>query len=152
MSISPLKIDTYELLTGDAFVTLKTLPDKCIQSVVTSPPYFALRSYNTSPVIFGGDDACAHEWGAEIPGSSRGGSGPNSKSKRTGATKSSYGRASARGSECQLCGAWKGELGLEPTPGCKHPGSRKKVFKLREDLTDDQRQYVIVELMNRGLL
>jgi hypothetical protein len=134
MTVNPLKIDTYELLTGDALVTLKTLPANSVQTICTSPPYFALRSYNTEPVIFGGNQECEHIWGQEIPGSARGGSGPNSKSTRAG------------------CDAWRGELGLEPTPGCKNPGSKKVVFKLRPDLSEEDRQYVIAELMSRGLL
>ncbi len=33
------------ILKGNALEVLKTLPDGCVQCVVTSPPYFALRSY-----------------------------------------------------------------------------------------------------------
>ena len=34
-----------KLLQGDALSVLKTLPDKSVNCVVTSPPYWALRSY-----------------------------------------------------------------------------------------------------------
>ncbi len=33
-------------LIGDCRETLKTVPDKSVQTIVTSPPYFGLRSYN----------------------------------------------------------------------------------------------------------
>ncbi len=34
-----------KLFLGDSLTTLKTLPDKCIQTCVTSPPYWGLRNY-----------------------------------------------------------------------------------------------------------
>jgi len=116
MPTEPLTFDHYKLLTGDAFKMLKTLPDNSVQNITTSPPYFALRAYGTEHQIFGGDPDCDHTWSEEIPGSSRGGSGPGSKEKRSEDTKSSYGRAAARGNFCTSCGSWRGELGLEPTP------------------------------------
>src|SRR5258707_15603398 len=35
------------ILIGDALTTLKTLPDTYVQTCITSPPYYALRNYNT---------------------------------------------------------------------------------------------------------
>ncbi len=69
--------------------------------------------------MWGGDAGCEHEWGAELPGDSRGGSGtPTDKNNRG----EGYGRAVERGAICQSCGAWRGTLGLEPTPElyCEH--------------------------------
>ena len=37
----------YQVLTGNNLETLATLPAESVQCVVTSPPYFALRSYLT---------------------------------------------------------------------------------------------------------
>ena len=34
-----------QIILGDALDVLKTLPDECVQMVVTSPPYFGLRDY-----------------------------------------------------------------------------------------------------------
>lgn len=34
------------ILEGDALTRLRELPDECVQCVVTSPPYWALRDYN----------------------------------------------------------------------------------------------------------
>lgn len=75
-----------------------------------------MRAYGTAPQIWGGRQDCEHTWGDRIPGDSRGGSGPGSKSVRSGDDKSTYGRNAERGRFCTSCGAWEGELGLEPTP------------------------------------
>jgi DNA modification methylase len=40
------------ILQGDALTMLKTLPDECVQTVVTSPPYWGLRDYGV-PGQFG---------------------------------------------------------------------------------------------------
>lgn len=42
---------TYEVLHGDCRETLKTLPDKSVHCVVTSPPYFCLRDYGEDDQI-----------------------------------------------------------------------------------------------------
>lgn len=34
-----------KILYGDALAVLKTLPDECVECVITSPPYYALRDY-----------------------------------------------------------------------------------------------------------
>lgn len=47
------------VLVGDNRETLKTLPDKSVQTVVTSPPYFGLRDYGTKTWV-GGDESCEH--------------------------------------------------------------------------------------------
>lgn len=38
-------VNTYRILTGDAIEQLRTLPDASVHCVVTSPPYWGLRSY-----------------------------------------------------------------------------------------------------------
>ena len=40
-------IDTREsaMITGDALDVLKKIPDSCIQTIITSPPYWSLRDY-----------------------------------------------------------------------------------------------------------
>ena len=42
---------TVEYLTGDCREVLKTLPDKHFNTVVTSPPYWGLRDYQTDSQI-----------------------------------------------------------------------------------------------------
>lgn len=49
----------HTILNGDVIDCLKTLPDGSVQCVVTSPPYFGLRDYNTASWE-GGDPDCDH--------------------------------------------------------------------------------------------
>ncbi len=56
---------------------------------VTSPPYWGLRGYGTPPEVWGGDPNCRHRWG-DI--------------------------AKIIVPFCVNCDAWRGSLGLEPTP------------------------------------
>lgn len=101
------------ILQGDARDVLATLPDECVQCVVTSPPYWALRRYNTAPQIWDGDPLCEHVWGEEarapwansLPG-------PNGRRKNVAATRE---RERRTGPFCARCEAWRGELGSEPT-------------------------------------
>jgi len=40
-----------QILHGDALSMLKTLPDACVQTCVTSPPYYGLRDYGVDGQI-----------------------------------------------------------------------------------------------------
>ena len=51
---------TNTILCGDALEMLRTLPDQCVQTCVTSPPYFGLRDYGTGQWTNGSDE-CDHE-------------------------------------------------------------------------------------------
>lgn len=104
-----------KLLIGNALDVLKTMESESVDVVVTSPPYWALRDYGSEPAIWGGDPYCEHEWGENIV-PARGGIGHNAN---VGANRD--GAANNRGHPtithyCAKCGAWKGQLGLEPTP------------------------------------
>lgn len=39
-----------EVMAGDCLESLKSLPEQMIQTCVTSPPYFGLRSYDEGAV------------------------------------------------------------------------------------------------------
>lgn len=69
---------------------MNALGKESIDLVVTSPPYWNLRDYRTEPLIWDGLPDCIHKW-------------ENAVSDHAGAT-------------CIKCGAWKGQLGLEPSP------------------------------------
>ncbi len=87
------------------------MPDNLVDCIITSPPYYGLRSYGTKPQIWGGHNDCKHDF-------------TNMKSKKinlqvgnpefkrkwreeaTGESSNGY---------CSLCNAWYGELGQEPT-------------------------------------
>jgi DNA modification methylase len=103
------------ILEGHVLDVLAALPAESVQCVVTSPPYYSLRSYGTPPQVWGGDPTHAHEWGAEIPNGDdrRQDVGGNLGADVAGGGREAA-RAATRGSFCS-CSAWRGELGLEPT-------------------------------------
>ena len=73
------------ILHGDVRSSLRTLPANSIDSVITSPPYWGLRDYGLPPLVWDGDAACDHRW------------------------------TDGTGDKCSGCGAWRGQLGLEPS-------------------------------------
>jgi len=114
------------LLVGHCVDTLATLPEKSVQCVVTSPPYYGLRDYGLEPLVWGGDTQHAHEWGEAATrrvtlGATLG--GPSSTltnwagSHEPAKVYADKVRTTdiSQGSVCE-CGAWCGSLGLEPTP------------------------------------
>lgn len=115
----------WDYLVGDVRTVLMTLPENSIQCIVTSPPYWGLRDYGIPPSIWGGLNGCEHEWSTkqiivETTENARwqhneGGYGQNryKKEGRRANEDRTY-EERPRGS-CQ-CGAWRGCLGLEPTP------------------------------------
>lgn len=97
-----------KIIQGDALEQLRTLADGCVQTCVTSPPYYGLRDYGTAKWI-GGDPACDHK-----PGNQR----------RVGKTTLGGGTATAGHQQegyrkvCSKCGATREDeqIGLEETP------------------------------------
>jgi DNA modification methylase len=113
---------TWRITQGDARSVLATWQAGSVQTVITSPPYWRLRSYGTPPQIWGGDGECAHNWDTIIL--------PRAKQNRQhlkefgerigcgGGIKHSASNEHYNGSNsnvCSACGAWRGELGSEPT-------------------------------------
>lgn len=81
---------------------------------MTSPPYWALRDYGTDPLIWDGNPTCQHQW-------------ENTHTRMHNGRGDCQKGALYRDQEpipdkpisyasCVECGAWKGSLGLEPTP------------------------------------
>jgi len=108
----------WDYLKGHVIDKLRELPPESIQMVVTSPPYWGLRKYDgDQDVIWGGAAGCEHDWAA-LPKVHHGGKGGEEKSKCL-AGRNLAGRDSVReyqpGSFCQVCGAWRGSYGLEPS-------------------------------------
>lgn len=100
------------LIHGNSqFIGLK---DNSVHCCITSIPYWNLRVYNLEPVVFGGDRGCKHQWGVKVVEHKRGKAGEFS----TLDSNQNNGRVQelTTGQFCRLCGAWRGELGLEPTP------------------------------------
>jgi len=101
------------IIQGDTKEVLKTLPAGSVNCIVTSPPYWGLRDYKIKPQIWDGDKNCNHEWGNKIITLKH-------KSGETNPGKEGWykdrGASDDKGNcFCVKCGAWKGNLGLEPT-------------------------------------
>ena len=104
-----------EVLVGDCRDVFQTLPEESVHCVVTSPPYWGLRDYGVAPSAWGGDPACAHAWGRQERGRRKDVlPAEESEAGRLGLDDRSSG-GSDGGRFCQGCGAWLGQLGLEPT-------------------------------------
>jgi DNA modification methylase len=131
------------LLHGHVLDVLREMPAESVNCVVTSPPYWSLRKYDCEPVIWGGDPNCPHTLEAQpVGGESYEGKarwqhdGVSRQETPEAWVKESYVRnndqtagdkqrtnvgAIGRDSPidhatCSLCGAWRGQYGLEPTP------------------------------------
>lgn len=110
-----------KILVGNALDVLRTLPSESVDCCVTSPPYWGLRAYKTEPMIWGGDSDCEHVWGDMLDNpkkDTRTAEQKIAQGATVGANRS-YNEENIStdcGCFCQKCGAWKGELGLEPTP------------------------------------
>ena len=50
------------IFNTDAVSGLGRLPDNSIDCIVTSPPYWQLRDYGLSPILFGGRQKCEHDF------------------------------------------------------------------------------------------
>ena len=107
------------VLVGDCLDVLSTLPAESVHCVVTSPPYWGLRDYGLPPLVFGGDPACAHEWGEGLrihKGGPHGATGTLLGGSRSVVEAQAATKDIQAGQFCARCGAWAGALGLEPTP------------------------------------
>lgn len=106
------------LLNSDA--RFLPLPDQSVHCCITSPPYWGLRSYNIEPSVWGGRPDFEHLWVEAPPPSvpKRGNKpGDYSTSSLTNPERQDrMSRGAQNGQWCQRCGAWRGCLGLEPTP------------------------------------
>jgi DNA modification methylase len=102
------------IFQGDCRKVLSTLPDDSIHCVVTSPPYWGLRDYKLEASVWGGDAGCRHEWGEAVRTPwANAVPGPNGRGKNTEA---GHWKPKETGPFCSHCNAWRGCLGLEPTP------------------------------------
>ena len=100
------------LIKADARFT--PLKDESVHCVVTSPPYWGLRKYDAPELVWGGEAKCWHEWGEfERPGIS--GGTASDKVRIKGKDNFQIVPPLQQGI-CRFCGAWRGQLGLEPTP------------------------------------
>lgn len=101
---------------GDCRKILREIPSESIDTVVYSPPYYGLRDYGVeTETVWGGDEDCEHEWSVietNAPNAS-GGLGSKQDTVR-GSHSVPYDNHVRVSSVCSKCGAWKGQLDLEP--------------------------------------
>ena len=100
------------IINGDSLEVLKGMPENSVHCCITSPPYYGLRKYGLPPVTWGGDKSCEHVW-EEVhpPGHRKSDTNPGPMQHE-----GNKNREQLTSDICSKCGAWKGELGLEPTP------------------------------------
>ena len=111
---------------GDCREILGNMEPDSVQCCITSPPYFGLRDYKLKPLVWGGKVDCGHEWGCKRRVKRSGGTQASTLGEASGghaisdaARVASIERSFHEGSLgqfCRYCGAWRGQLGLEPTP------------------------------------
>src|SRR6185503_15358797 len=105
-------------LLGDSLTWLRQINDESVNTVITSPPYWALRDYKTEGQLWGGAPDCDHEWNtvqARLAHQNRNNNeGSNAKVFANPKRANSDDRLGTT-SFCTRCNAWKGSLGLEPT-------------------------------------
>jgi len=106
------------LIHGDCLSVLKMMPSEFVDCIITSPPYWGLRDYGGEACkIWDGDPYCEHEW--EVCIARHDNLRPSKVSEKTivGSNKELRFRTGEKVEEaiCKKCGAWYGQLGLEPT-------------------------------------
>jgi len=115
-----MKFNDGELYLGNTISVLRELPAESVDMVITSPPYYSLRSYNTKPVIWDDDINCDHEWvynneetePLNLPPTG----GVRKKFEPLSENRGKQNPIKIKSATCKKCGAWKGELGHELTP------------------------------------
>jgi len=109
------------LYLGNTIDILKTFPDESVDCIITSPPYWGLRDYGEQTnTIWGGNPNCEHEWEFEKKKQI---SQDYTKlhiwdkdgRKRKAGEKTIKMETVTKSGFCKKCGAWYGQLGLEPT-------------------------------------
>lgn len=103
----------FEVRCGDCREMLKSTPDESVDLILTSPPYWSLRDYGSAAeTVWGGESGCAHEWERRPEGwPNRSGEPRGGEAKRP---ELNWEKTPSGGAFCRKCGAWLGQLGLEP--------------------------------------
>lgn len=101
----------FQVIHSDALTALRSMESESVQCQICSPPYYGLRSYKTEPQIWDNHNGCGHVWGEQTISV---GNAPSSSTTLTGGMGIRESLDQVVTSFCH-CGAWRGELGLEPT-------------------------------------
>jgi len=114
MRIQPAINGRGMILHGDALTVLRRDIDaESVNCVITSPPYWGLRSYNTPDMIWDAKEGCEHEWVEGIKGGISGGT--KSEKVQIKNQENFQITPDSKHAFCIRCSAWRGSLGLEPT-------------------------------------
>ena len=105
---------------GNTLDVLKKLPSESVDCIITSPPYFCLRNYGEETnTIWDGNFNCKHEWKIQTKKDpmDRGGTGTHDAPRDREGVKhgKKWEMKGFKSGFCKKCGAWYGQLGLEPT-------------------------------------
>jgi DNA modification methylase len=122
------------IVVGNCLEVLKQLPDKRVQCVVTSPPYWGLRDYGTA-TWEGGDPECDHKQTTARTDGGR----VNTQGFHGSASANSDKGAMYYRDTCPKCGAIRidNQLGLEKTPE-EYVAKMVDIFReIRRVLRDD---------------
>lgn len=104
-----------KVIQGNCVEVLPEIPENSIDLVITSPPYYSKRNYGITSV-WDGDPTCEHEFlsdGAEHD-NLRFRAGEHT-SVGNNLNPEIFNQDIHDPAFCVKCGAWKGQLGLEPT-------------------------------------
>lgn len=121
-----LQMPTHRIICGNTLEVLKEMESESVDCVVTSPPYWGLRFYgDETKTIWGGDPDCKHEWEErigeriDVTGFQRNRRGLNKMAEKLDGNPRFAGSkippVKKESQFCKKCGAWYGQLGLEPT-------------------------------------
>ncbi len=115
-------MDSNQIIQGNCLDVLSKLPADSVDVCITSPPYFGLRSNPCEPIIWGSKSGCKHVWGdkqpfaGQVAGNKKPSNGFQQHAKSASQSPQYAQKKPTAGQFCRVCGAWLGQLGLEPTP------------------------------------
>ncbi len=96
---------------GHVLDKLAEIEPESVHCVMTSIPYWKLQDYKLPPQVWDDPGGCEHEWQPSIE---PGGQGDGLSFRRD--RKAGRKRGGHQPGFCRKCNAWRGSLGLEPTP------------------------------------
>ena len=110
---------TNKIHQGDCREIMRPWDDECIDMSICSPPYWGLRDYKLKSLIWDGNENCEHKW-EKYKHPPKGGHSHPDRPPKVGANRAEMEKGISirfgyESNFCSLCGAWKGQLGLEPT-------------------------------------
>jgi len=115
-----LRIEEFlnRIICGNCLEVMKEMPPESIDLVMFSPPYYGLRNYGEeTETTWGGDKNCKHEWVSQVVyHDNLRFRDPNQKAQvGNNRNREIYSDPNTNASFCAKCGAWRGQLGLEPS-------------------------------------